>query len=173
MAELWDEIDKFGNPTGRIVEKKYTGFYHPVVDIWIFNSEGKILLQKRADTKRVQPGVWAETGGSVMHGETSLEAIHREVKEELGVDIDDEACDLLMKFRSGYAWGDHFFLRQDFDLDQMTLQADEVTDVGWFTTDEIDQLVENGEFIQCRWEFVREVCRLYAQGINISDISWA
>lgn len=173
MTELWDELDKFGDPTGRVRKADHTGFYHKAVCIWMFNSDGKILLQKRASTKRFFPNIWAETGGAVIHGETSLEAIHREVKEELGVDIDDEKCDLFLKFRSGWVWGDHFFLRQDFDLDKLILESREVTKVAWFTIDEIDELHRTGNLMQCRWEFVREVAKLYTKGINISDQSWA
>ena len=172
-AELWDEVDKFGEKTGNIVDKITLPNLRQVVAIWIFNSDSKILLQKRADNKRVYPGVWAETGGGIIHGETSLEAIHREVREELGVDIDDERCELIMKFRTGYVWNDTFFLRQDFDLQDLTIKADEVSDVGWFTIEEIDELIQQGDFIPYRWEFVREVCRLYAEGINISKASYA
>ena len=48
------------------------GLYHLGADVWIINKENKILIQKRAAQKRLEPNVWAMTGGSVIVGENSL-----------------------------------------------------------------------------------------------------
>ena len=64
------------------------GFYHLGADVWIINSDNKILIQKRSSLKRLEPNVWAMTGGSVIVGENSLETIVREAKEELNIDIE-------------------------------------------------------------------------------------
>ncbi|EKC47070.1 NUDIX-family protein [human gut metagenome] len=40
--------------------------------------------------KKIFPGLWEQSGGGVISGETSLEAVKRETKEELGLDIQDE-----------------------------------------------------------------------------------
>ena len=87
--EIWDILDKEGNKTGKTMQKGEElpeGFYHQGADIWILNSENKILMQKRAPSKR-SPNVWAMTGGSVIKGETSLQTIERETKEELGISL--------------------------------------------------------------------------------------
>ncbi len=54
--ELWEVLDGNGNPTGEIMEKydkKFfeRGMYHLGTDVWIINSENKILIQKRSDKK--------------------------------------------------------------------------------------------------------------------------
>lgn len=60
VMELWEVLDDNGNPTGEIM-KKYDqkvfdrGFYHLGADVWIINSDNKILIQKRANEKAVQP----------------------------------------------------------------------------------------------------------------------
>lgn len=49
--EIWDILDENGNKTGRTMvkgEEVPEGFYHLGADIWIINSENKILIQKRS-----------------------------------------------------------------------------------------------------------------------------
>lgn len=62
---------------------------HPVVHVHVVNDEGKLYIQKRSPEKDLLPGYWdTAVGGHVMYGETILDAVKRESKEELGIDID-------------------------------------------------------------------------------------
>ena len=59
---------------------------HRVVGLLIYNSKGQILLQKRSNTKDLQPGKWAiGVGGHVTKGQTYEQALKRETFEELGI----------------------------------------------------------------------------------------
>ncbi|MBI5198763.1 MAG: NUDIX domain-containing protein [Nitrospirae bacterium] len=61
---------------------------HRVVHVLVFNKKGEVLLQKRAMDKDVAPGKWdTSVGGHVNPGEKLLEAVNREMKEELGITI--------------------------------------------------------------------------------------
>lgn len=159
--ELWEVLDSEGNPTGEIVERHdksffERGLYHLGSDVWIINSDNKILIQKRSPLKRLEPNVWAMTGGSVILGENSLETIAREAKEELDIDIDASKLKLITKFKTGNVWIDTYILKGDYDISKMNFQEDEVSDAKWATWDEIDELVNNGQFIKHRWEFVNQ-----------------
>lgn len=159
--ELWEVLDENGNPTGEIQEKYNKiffekGFYHLGADVWIINSDNKILIQKRSHKKRLEPNVWAMTGGSVMLGENSLETIIREAKEELNIDIDADNLKLATKFKTGNVWIDTYILKHNYDISKMKFQEDEVSDAKWSNWEEIDNLVNNGQFIKNRWEFVNE-----------------
>ena len=106
VIELWEVLDDNGNATGEIM-KKYDqkvfdrGFYHLGADVWIINSDNKILIQKRAKQKKLEPNVWAMTGGSVILGENSKNTIVREAKEELNIDINADNLKLIIKFKTG------------------------------------------------------------------------
>lgn len=61
---------------------------HRTVGVLIFDDKGRILLQKRSMTKDMEAGTWGiSSAGHVTKGQTDDEAVHRELREELGVDI--------------------------------------------------------------------------------------
>ena len=161
--EIWDILDNEGNKTGRTMikgeEKIPEGFYHLGADVWIKNSENKILIQKRSPQKKLEPNVWAMTGGSVIKGETSVETIERETFEELGIKINVKEAKILTRFKTGNVWIDTFFLKQDIDLDKVIMQEEEVCDVKWAAYEEIEEIYQQGQFIKNRWEFVRDIIK--------------
>ena len=91
MDELIDILDEQGNYTGKTCLKSEAhkhGYFHNIVHIWIYTSDEKILLQKRAPTKKVFPNLWdISVAGHIGAGENILEAAVREVEEEIGFNI--------------------------------------------------------------------------------------
>ena len=70
------------------------GKLHRAFSIFVFNSRGELLLQKRALGKYHSGGLWTNTCCSHPNvGETVLDAGHRRLKEEMGFD-----CELSEKF---------------------------------------------------------------------------
>ena len=159
--EIWDVYDEYGNPTGETMTRdsakvREKGIYHLGVDVWIINSDNNILIQRRSPKKRFRPNVWAMTGGSVQHGETSLEALKREVQEELQVALNVDEAQKIKRYKTDNIWLDVYFVRQDIDLSTIILQEEEVSEVKYASYEEIKTLVQNNEFIDERWEFVDE-----------------
>ena len=162
--EKWKILDENGNFTGEILDRNNPrvwekGIYHQGADVWIINSENKILIQKRSKEKKLEPNVWAMTGGSVILEENSLQTIVREAKEELNIDIMASDLKLITKFKTGNVWIDTFILKNDFDINKIVFQKEEVSDVKWATIEEIDEIFSNGNFIKNRWEFVRDIIK--------------
>jgi len=63
------------------------GKLHRAFSIFVFNSEGEMLLQKRSPKKYHSGGLWTNTCCSHPKvGETVLESAHRRLKEEMGFD---------------------------------------------------------------------------------------
>ena len=50
----------------------------------IYDSNDRILLAKRSLSKSLDPGLWETIGGRIEPGETPVQALLREVSEELG-----------------------------------------------------------------------------------------
>lgn len=162
MEEIWDILDENGNPTGETMKKEYNikpGIYHQGADVWIINSDNKILIQKRSPNKKLDPGVWAMTGGSVIKGETSKETIKRETKEELNIDLETENMKLIKKYKIRNVWLDVYIIRKDIDLEDIVMQEDEVVEVKWASYEEIDEIYKNKQFIENRWEYVRNIMK--------------
>ena len=98
QQELFPIVDESGQVTGSATRGEcHSGskLLHPVVHLHVFNSKGDIYLQRRPDWKDIQPGKWdTAVGGHIDYGETPEEALHREVREELGItDFIAEAID--------------------------------------------------------------------------------
>ena len=58
-----------------------------IVSAVILNEDGHLLLLKRSPEKKDYPQQWDTVVGKIEHGESAREALQREIREELGLDI--------------------------------------------------------------------------------------
>ena len=145
MAELRDLYDFNGNKTEKTYHKGENipeGYYPMVVMVVIRNSNGEFLMQKRSKNKG---GDWGVTGGHPKSGETPEEGIITEVKEELGLDFSNE---VFTEYDSGCDGKDcykMYFVNKDVDLNDIVIQEEELSEVRWFSMDELKHMVETKE----------------------------
>lgn len=90
LVEWFPVVDEDGNTIGEaprhVCHDGKSKLLHPVVHLHVFNRNGELFLQKRSETKDIQPGKWdTSVGGHVSPGESILEAVKREAEEELGL----------------------------------------------------------------------------------------
>lgn len=158
--EYWDIYDKDGNFTGRKkgkYEKWDKDEYHLATEVWVINSKKQILIQQRSEKCQLLPGIWDLTTGRVVSGETTRQGCIRELKEELGIEAKEEECNLvksLLKNRLGMIW-DIYFLSKDVELEDVTLQKEEVSRVKLVNTDEFRDMLKEG--IMCEYSEVYEL----------------
>ncbi|MBP5318573.1 MAG: HAD-IA family hydrolase [Paludibacteraceae bacterium] len=104
MEEYFPLVNESGEVIGRATRTEcHSGSFklHPVVHLHVFNSRGELYLQKRSMSKDIQPGKWdTSVGGHVDYGETVLEGLQREVREELGITGADMRPAFAYPFRS-------------------------------------------------------------------------
>lgn len=153
--EQRDLYDKDRNLTGNTIYKGEPvpdGNYIIVVLVYIQNSEGKFLIQKRSAKKN---GLYATTGGHPKCGEDSIQGIITEVKEEIGLDIKAEDLTYYFGGRSEkeHVFWDDYYIKMDVeDISKLKLQEEEVESVHWFSADEIHNLMEEGKFFKNHFE---------------------
>lgn len=146
-GEYTDLYDENKNLTGeKLFREKGTklivpkGRYSVVVLVFIENSKGEFLFQMASKRKK---NVWATTGGHVKSGQTSKEAIIEEIKEELGIDINEDEVKLFKTYKYDDAFKDVFYIKKDIDINSLTYEKDEVEYVKYLTKDEILDLINN------------------------------
>lgn len=88
-VELVDLVDSSGQVKKRNVLRSevslYPDLYLQIVICIVFDRQGRVLVHKRAKTKKVNPGDIDHICGGVMSGETAIAAAEREAFEETGL----------------------------------------------------------------------------------------
>lgn len=144
--EYRDLYDENRNLTGETITKEQEipkGKYIIIVACVMENSQGKFLMQKRSPLKG---GKWGITGGHPKTKETSLEGMHTEILEELGLDISPSELTLCFTAKDDKRFADIYYLKKDINIKDITMQESEVSDVKWFTKEEIENLYQQGNF---------------------------
>ncbi len=169
--EKRDLYDKDRNLTGETIFKGETipeGKYIIVILVTIQNSKGKFLVQKRSKQK---DGKYAFTGGHVKTGETSIEGMMAEIKEEIGLTVKPEELELIFSGREDKAqvFFDLYYMKKDLNISDLVLQEEEVESVQWNTIEEIEKLINNDEFLINHAEEVYRTIDIFKQrGIDIT-----
>lgn len=152
--EQWDIYDKYGNPTGRIIEKgSMTSVeeYHLAMEAWIINSKKELLIQQRSKHCEILPGIWSHTTGRMMAGETPADGCIREIKEELGISVKEEEIHFIRRIirEDSYRliW-DIYIVKKDVLLSDIKLQEQEVAKVKWVSVEKLKNLIDNREFFE-------------------------
>jgi isopentenyldiphosphate isomerase len=154
MEELFDIYDANRNFLGKSEKRdKYhfkAGEYHIVTDAFIFNSNGQLLLTRRSPNKKGGL-LWEGTGGSVLAGEKSEDAILREIREELGLQIKKEEIILFKSIRKDEEksprFKDLWILKKDIKISDLILQEEEVVDAKWVYIEEFKKMMHDKEIV--------------------------
>lgn len=130
MRELWDVYDIYREKTGKVHERGkplIKGEYYLVVNIWIMDSNKRLLLTKRHPNK-TWGNYWECTGGFVKMGEESIQGALREVNEEIGVKLNKRDARLLNQGLKDNYLIDTWIFKKDVNLNELTFQDGEVID---------------------------------------------
>jgi mutator protein MutT len=105
--------------------------------------EGRVLLVHRSPTRQAYPDVWDLPGGHIEPGESELAALARELREELGVEIDTGSVSHLCRLEAGRAEESlrlSAWLVGDWQGTPINAAPDEHDDVRWFRQEELPPL---------------------------------
>lgn len=153
--DLYDDKRKF---TGKKMLKDGIlpkGLKYVTVVVFIFNPQNKKwLMQKRSKDKG---GKWATTSGHPVSGQTSLEGMVTEIKEELGMDVDKEQLKFITTVDRKEKFADIYYLEENIDLKDLHIQQEEVEEVRWMSNNEIDTFYLNNKFKKTHYNYYKEM----------------
>lgn len=153
--EYWDIYDKDKKLTGRTMQRNdftmQDGDYHLTVLGVICRPDGKFLITQRALNKHWAAGWWEVSGGGVMAGESSEQAVYREVLEETGLDVSNAEGGYVFSYHRE-SKGDNYFVDiykfiLDFDEQDVTPQLAEMQGFMLADKNQIAELAKQGIFL--------------------------
>ncbi len=145
-------VDKQDNPIGLMpkMEAHEKALLHRAFSVFVFNNEGKLLLQQRAKEKYHSPLLWTNTCCSHQRDEeTNLEAGKRRLEEEMGF-----ACELEEVFS--------FIYKVPFENGLTEHEFDHVM-VGKFNDEPIINTVEVEAYKWMTMQEVKEDIKLHSE----------
>ena len=155
--EFWDIYDSDNKPTGRTMKRNdwclKDGEYHLTVLGVVLRPDGKYLITKRAMDKAWAPGWWEVSGGAAMAGESSEDAVMREIREETGLDVSGAAGGYVFTYhRENPGEGDNYFVDvyrfvMDFEEKDVTAQREETTAFMLADKKQIEAFAAEGIFL--------------------------
>ena len=103
--------------------------------IIIRQKDNKVFIAQRSLNKKLSPGEWETIGGKIEENETPEQALSREIREEINVEI------LSYKYFKDYFWGE--MISHVYIVELAGEPSPNETDFesyGWFTKEEIEKM---------------------------------
>ncbi len=150
MEEYWDIYDQnrvFQNRTIRRGDTFNVGEYYVCCEVWFQNSKGEMLITQRHPKKKAG-GLWEFLGGGVLAGETTAQAVVREVKEETGITIALNELSLLHIYRQRNYFMDIYLVKKDIDVQSIVLNDSETINAKWVSKEELQAMIDNQEVVR-------------------------
>lgn len=161
--ELVVLVDDGGRPIGQSPKADVHGAQTPLhlaFSVHVFDNLGRVLLTRRALSKRTWPGVWTNTCcGHPAPGEPLADAVRRRLRFELGLEVGELSC-VLRDFAytatdaSGIVENEIcpvFEARLLHPEPRLTANSDEVMDWKWVQWDDLAQAVRLTPFAFSPW----------------------
>lgn len=126
--------------------------------------EDKMLIQQRQSTKAGWPSMWdVSSGGATASGETSLQAIVRETREELGISLDPECFVKIFSIYHDNHIHDIYTAVVDSENWNFNVPNDEVMNIQWASEEEILDMIDAGIFIPVYKDFIGLLFKMKTQ----------
>ena len=135
-----------------------------VAHVCVLNGKNEMLCQRRSPEKKHYGGCWdLSAGGFVLSGENSAQAARRELGEELGLKVEEDALRFLFTEPFSYVLDDYYLARLEADPAPLVLEAEEVAEARWFCAGEVEAMIADGRFVDYPLEGIRRVFRQAAE----------
>lgn len=163
--ELWDIYDENKEKTGRTMKRNdwnmKPGDYHLTVLGVLKRPDGKYLVTRRRLDKEWAAGWWEVPGGGVRAGESSMEAVKREILEETGIDVTGASGGYAFTYKrvnpeeKNNYFVDVYKFVLNFREEDVKTQEEEVSGYAIASLEEIQEYAGQGIFLH--YDSIREV----------------
>lgn len=144
--EIVDEKDRVIGQAPRSECHGNPELVHRAAHVLLFDSNGQLLLQKRADTKDIQPGKWdTSVGGHLDPGEDYKQAAVRELEEELGLTSLPLTFLYYTKIRNDIE-SENVATYLAVSDDEIFFSPHEISDVAFWSAEQINRKLGSGVF---------------------------
>lgn len=149
--EYLDIYDENKNKTGkkkvRYKEPLVEGEFSVGVQLTILNSKGEILITQRSADSRVCPLMWECNGGAVLAGEEFLDALVREIFEEMGILLNKEDVIYLKTVKRPHHFKEIYLVKKDISVTELRFVDGEALDAKWVDIDTFIKMFERKEIV--------------------------
>jgi isopentenyl-diphosphate delta-isomerase type 1 len=145
MPEIIDIISEDDEVIGQRErgEAHANNLLHRAAHVFVFNSKGELLLQKRSMKKKQYAGFWGDIAGHIDAGEGYEHAAARELKEEVRI---EGKLEFLMKLRKRYDKDQEIIVVYKCLHDgPFKPDPEEVESVRFFPLKEVKKMLARGE----------------------------
>lgn len=159
---LVDGKDRILGTAEKLRAHENGGMLHRAFSLFVFNSKGEMLIQKRAEGKYHCPGLWTNACCSHPTLKVSLldfarNRLHEELGMECGKIVDLYSFLYRKEFENGLTEHELDHVLVTFSEDQPSLNPEEVSDTRWVTFKDLQQ--ELREFPEHFTYWFEMICR--------------
>jgi len=137
-------------------EAHLKGLWHASAQIWLYTPQGDILIQKRTPNKDTYPNLWdISVAGHLSAGDTPRNAAVREIKEEIGINLNIKDLHHLKTIKNSKKPNEritdnefnHLYICcTPIVIEKLKLQASEVADVKLISIKEFKKELKKNYF---------------------------
>lgn len=140
--ELLFVVDEFDTPVKPLPRQHVfkNGLWKRTAHVWIINSKGEILCQRRSLKKDMFPGMWEPAVvGHMGPGDNYFTGAVRELAEETGITVSPNDLNLLKIYKDEemHEFRGIFYCNLDIEVHEIKMEADEVDEVRFIRIDEV------------------------------------
>lgn len=143
-----DNETKIGKAERKVVH--YFNLWHREIACWIVNDKNEILLQRRSPNKKQQPNKLAVTAGHIDSNETPVQAVQREVREEIGInDLQEKEFIYLDTFKAENPNNHHYkyvyLLKTNKKIEELKMQETEVSELMYVSLEKLKEMISEAD----------------------------
>ena len=151
VLDLVDMTDTVVGTTPRPEANNDPALTHREISVLLFDSQKRVVIQKRSRYKEVHPNMWSLLAGHVPAGEDPEKVAYQELQEEYG--IDNISLQYVTKQYIEYPHESHFmyYFVGAYSGEVIHFEASEISEVRVVSEDQLQKMIQNKESFNTKY----------------------